>query len=991
MTQLEKYKFKNEPIRILEFFSGVGMQRMAFDKLGVNYESVGTSEIDIPAILSYAAIHDGLLESDETFEYPTKEEMLNYLSERNIGLDFKTGKLKLPKNLDKIKQLYRATILSKCFGDISKVNPNDLPDFDFMTYSFPCFIEGTLVLTSNGYKPIEDITENDYVLTHTNTYQKVVKPMVNEANHIYKLSTMASEDLFVTEEHPFYVRKRERKWNNERRSYDRVFHKPEWIKAKDLDKSYYVGCAINQKSELPKWDGVEFNGAWGHKVQKNELCDLFEKNEFWWLVGRFIGDGWTRDYKTDKFHSEQVVICCGKHKKDEIVEVLDRLPFNYSVVEERTVYKFHIVNKELTRFLYQFGKGASNKHLTSDVINLPVDLLESFLEGYISSDGYITEDGLIKISSVSQKLIYDTAQCIMKVYKRPVSVYLTKRKPTCVIEGRTVNQKDTYTVTFKKVKNKQDKAFYEDGYVWCPINNIEKLDYNGLVYNMEVENDNSYVVQNIIVHNCTDISVAGRKDGVIRGQTRSGLLYECEKVIECKRPKYLLLENVKNLVGKQFKPQFDEWLEYLETLGYTNYWKVLNSKSFGVPQNRERVFVLSILGEHDPYEFHSGFELDIRLKDILEFNVDEKYYLSKEVQDRFKPNDKFKDMSGNIVGTTAPDFRTIGQRDLCYQENGIMGTLVATDYKQPKQIIELTQIGTLGGKHEQSSRIYSEEGIVPTLMAGSRKSCTGGYISPKIAVERIGGCFDTDTSTHQAGSVYDKNGLSPTLDTMQGGYRQPCITVVGELNCDGWHDIEKRVHSTDGLGVCIETRNRAKYIENSEPLICASRGRNVENPSDRTPGTHTEQRLEINYSGTSNTLTTVQKDNYVLEPNVLRVEHNDIIDKQCENNVNIIIGSTQKNAYVGNGEMSPTLTSAMGTGGGHIPMIGNIPNFRIRKLTPKECWRLMGIDDECFDKAEQVNSNSQLYKQAGNGIVVNVLYYIFKELFKDNIVDCKES
>ena len=548
MTQLEKYKFNNEPIRVLEFFSGVGMQRMAFDKLGVNYESVGTSEIDIPAILSYAAIHDGLLESDETFEYPTKEEMLNYLSERNIGLDFKTGKLKLPKNLDKIKQLYRATILSKCFGDISKVNPNDLPDFDFMTYSSPC----------------------------------------------------------------------------------------------------------------------------------------------------------------------------------------------------------------------------------------------------------------------------------------------------------------------------------------------------------------------------QDFSVAGKQQGAIRGQTRSGLLYECEKVIECKRPKYLLLENVKNLVGKQFKPQFDEWLEYLETLGYTNYWKVLNSKSFGVPQNRERVFVLSILGEHDPYEFHNGFELDIRLKDILEFNVDEKYYLSKEVQDRFKPNDKFKDMSGNIVGTTAPDFRTIGQRDLCYQENGIMGTLVATDYKQPKQIIELTQIGTLGGKHEQSSRIYSGEGIVPTLMAGSRKSCTGGYISPKIAVERIGGCFDTDTSTHQAGSVYDKNGLSPTLDAMQGGYRQPCITVLGELDCNGCHDARQ-------------------------------------------------------------------------------TEYNKTVREQCENNINIVIGSTQKNAYVGTGEMSPTLTSAMGTGGGHIPMIGNIPNFRIRKLTPRECWRLMGIDDKCFDKAQQVNSNSQLYKQAGNGIVVDVLYYIFKELFKDNIVDCKES
>lgn len=565
MTQLEKYKFNNEPIRVLEFFSGVGMQRMAFDKLGVNYESVGTSEIDIPAILSYAAIHDGLLESDKTFEYPTKEEMLNYLSDRNIGLDFKTGKLKLPKNLDKIKQLYRATILSKCFGDISQINPNDLPDFDFMTYSSPC----------------------------------------------------------------------------------------------------------------------------------------------------------------------------------------------------------------------------------------------------------------------------------------------------------------------------------------------------------------------------QDFSVAGKQQGAIKGQTRSGLLYECEKVIEYKRPKYLLLENVKNLVGKQFKPQFDEWLEYLESLGYTNYWKVLNSKHYGIPQNRERVFVLSILGEHDPYEFHNGFELDIRLKDILEFNVDEKYYLSKEVQDRFKPNDKFKDMSGNIVGTTAPDFRTIGQRDLCYQENGIMGTLVATDYKQPKQIVE---------RIDSSNKPYFVD--------------RQGRIQEFDLKENY---IQWDTSKKQYNSQQD------------------------------------RAFYDEKLSGTIATNAMANVIENSEPLICASRGRNVENPSDRTSGTHTEQRLEINYSGTSNTLTTVQKDNYVLEPNVLRVEHNDTIDKQCENNVNIIIGSTQKNAYVGNGEMSPTLTSAMGTGGGHIPMIGNIPNFRIRKLTPKECWRLMGIDDECFDKAEQVNSNSQLYKQAGNGIVVNVLYYIFKELFKDNIVDCKES
>lgn len=542
MTQLEKYKFNNEPIRVLEFFSGVGMQRMAFDKLGVNYESVGTSEIDIPAILSYAAIHDGLLESDETFEYPTKEEMLNYLSERNIGLDFKTGKLKLPKNLDKIKQLYRAVILSKCLGDISKINPSELPDFDFMTYSSPC----------------------------------------------------------------------------------------------------------------------------------------------------------------------------------------------------------------------------------------------------------------------------------------------------------------------------------------------------------------------------QDFSVAGKQQGAIRGQTRSGLLYECEKVIEHKRPKYLLLENVKNLVGKQFKPQFDEWLEYLESLGYINYWKVLNSKSFGVPQNRERVFVLSILGEHNPYEFHNGFELNIRLKDVLESNVDEKYYISEEVQARFKPN------KGN-------------------------------------QVIE---------------KLMKTNQIDDDLV-----TCDLSINDPKV--KDVSNCI----------TVRQDRGISNQKSVGCG--------VVGRIICEQRVDEGLRFFKDDICG-CLRTIDACgdKRIIELEPLICASRGRNVENPSDRTPGIHTEQRLEINYSGASNTITTVQKDNYVLEPNVLRAERTEYgkaIRKQYEKGeITEKIGNMREYNPRTDG-VSNTLTT--------VQKDNYLfeTNFRIRKLTPKECWRLMGIDDECFDKAEQVNSNSQLYKQAGNGIVVNVLYYIFKELFKDNIVDCKES
>ena len=116
---------------------------------------------------------------------------------------------------------------------------------------------------------------------------------------------------------------------------------------------------------------------------------------------------------------------------------------------------------------------------------------------------------------------------------------------------------------------------------------------------------------------CQDISVIGAGMGIEKGKTRSGLLYECEKVIEYHKPKYLLMENVKNLVGRKFKPQFDEWLSYLEGLGYTNHWEVLKASDFGIPQSRERVFVISVLGGHViDYPYKSDRPRDIVLVEL---------------------------------------------------------------------------------------------------------------------------------------------------------------------------------------------------------------------------------------------------------------------------------------------------------------------------------------------------------------------------------------
>lgn len=337
---------------------------------------------------------------------------------------------------------------------------------------------------------------------------------------------------------------------------------------------------------------------------------------------------------------------------------------------------------------------------------------------------------------------------------------------------------------------------------------------------------------------CQDISVAGKTKGIVKGETRSGLLYECERIIEAKRPKYLLLENVKNLVGKKFKAQFEEWLAYLEGLGYTNYWQVLNAKHYGVPQNRERVFVVSILGEHKPYKFPEPMPLDKCIKDILEDKVEEKYYLSEEIQNRFKITNQSK----NIIGTTKPDYRTIGQRDLVYNKEGIMGALVAIDYKQPKQIAEINQLGMLDIRGNEQVR-----------------------------------------------RVYGANGISPTLNTMQGGNRQPKIL--------------------------IPQATKKGYIEMDLPGVC-----------------------DLSY------------------PN----------------------SKTRRGRVQEGGKVSPTLTAA----NQDICYIER--TYRIRKLTPRECFRLMGMSDDDIDKIQTAGiSNTQQYKMAGNSIVVDVLEAIFKNLFME--------
>lgn len=184
---------------------------------------------------------------------------------------------------------------------------------------------------------------------------------------------------------------------------------------------------------------------------------------------------------------------------------------------------------------------------------------------------------------------------------------------------------------------------------------------------------------------CQDISIAGKQKGLFNEDgslTRSGLFFDALKVIEYCKPKVAIAENVKNLTSKKFATQFETVLKSLEDAGYNNYWKVLNAKDYGIPQNRERVFIVSIRKDADNglFEFPKPYKLEKRLKDFLESHVDEKYYLSDAQITRMK--------------TTSYASGQINHR--AFNENGIIGTICARDYKDPKcVIIEPKRLGVV--------------------------------------------------------------------------------------------------------------------------------------------------------------------------------------------------------------------------------------------------------------------------------------------------------
>lgn len=248
---------------------------------------------------------------------------------------------------------------------------------------------------------------------------------------------------------------------------------------------------------------------------------------------------------------------------------------------------------------------------------------------------------------------------------------------------------------------------------------------------------------------CQDLSKAGHGRGMEKGSgTRSGLLWEVERLLkECDElPQILLMENVPDVIGTKNIKHFNEWQKQLEQLGYSNYVECLNAKEYGIPQSRNRCFMVSILGDYY-YEFPRKEKLKLLLKDMLEKEVDDRYYLSNKQVELFK-NSSYEQSTRRI------------------QEKNYCDALTARDYKDPKcVVVGSVEIGT----NESNNRIYDKEGLSPTL-----DTMQGGHRQLKVV------CNVNPSGRGLNGNVYEGD-VSPTITTNKG----EGLKIVEPLNESG--------------------------------------------------------------------------------------------------------------------------------------------------------------------------------------------------------------
>ena len=811
-------------MKFIDFFAGIGGFRRGMELAG--HECVGFCEFDKFATASYTSMHLLTKEQREFLDkMPLKQRQKEILKE-----EYRNG------------EWYA--------NDIRRVYAGDIPKADCWCFGFPCFVRGTYILTEKGYIPIENVSVGDRVLTHKGRWKTVTSVMQRDNARIWDINGFGILPTGTTAEHPYYV--------------TRVSEPIEFKPVKELNDSYYSTMVL-----------------------PDEEPNKYSK-EIWWIIGRYIADGW-RVRRQDRPREGRIVFAVSDKKREEFEHRLSEANLHGTYTEERTCGKYHVCNNQLYEYLGIFGEYAYGKRIPREALCLPREKAEYFYNGYMSGDGRNDKE---EATSTSAAVILGMCIIAQRLGKPVPAVYYTKRDSKCTIEGRECKQRDTYAF---RISNKSVKGYYRGRYVCRKLYQPTESDQYETVYNLSVEEDESYIANGAIVHNCQDISVAGKQLG-FQGN-RSSLFFRVMYLIgqleEENRPTYLFIENVKNLLSVNGGWDFARLLIEMEQGGYDAEWQVLNSKDFGVPQNRERCFIIGHL-------------------------------------------------RGRSISKVFPIEGTDG-----------------------KNSVSLNLFGCLNGRNSQQDRVYSDDGLAPTI-----STKPGGNTEPKIAIPVL---TPDRAEKRQNGRRFKENGEPMFTLTSQDRHGiATSISPIGGVYTGVSPEFYRGVY--EGCFRCLKASTHDSGVALKLQNIPVSMTRNV-----------IENQINIAHCLNAN-------------------DSRKFFGKNQRGNAVIktlkLMAMQMKLKIIAPRSKVPKLRSKQGmcfksfsdTRPGMFVKISDELTIyavwykkyqcyiAIRKLTPKECFRLQGWTDEYFEKAAFVNSDSQLYKQAGNGVTVNVIEAIAKQL-----------
>lgn len=620
---------------------------------------------------------------------------------------------------------------------------------------------------------------------------------------------------------------------------------------------YYV-TKPDQPMEFKKVEQLD-DSWYSTMVLPDAESDGYSK-EMWWIIGRYLADGWRVERK-DRPSGGRIVFAISDDKRTEFEQRLREAKLHGTYTKERTCGKYHVCNNQLYEYLEKFGKYAHGKRIPREALCLPREKAKYFFDGYMSGDGRSDRE---EATSTSAALILGMCIIAQRLGKSVPAVYYTRRDEKCVIKGRECRQRDTYTF---RISSKSVKGHYRARYVCRELYQPTESDDFGTVYNISVEEDNSYVANGAIVHNCQDISVAGKQAG-FQGN-RSSLFFRVMYIIgqlkEEDKPTYLFIENVKNLLSVNGGWDFARLLIEMEQRGYDAEWQVLNSKDFGVPQNRERCFII-----------------------------------------------------GHLRGrSTSKVFPIEG-----------------TDGENSIQII-----GHKDG-YRRNTQVFAPDGITEALDTGQ-----GGGRGHHVALP----CF-IDLSYQESKPTDIARFLKARYDNGVSNLRADKSGVAVKIMNKDYRYQHEAIHDTSGCGSTLMARDYKDAQRVAIPVLTPDRAEKRQN------GRRFKEDGEPMF-----TLTGQDRHGIAIEVreamNAFAVDREQGIFVQVSEQLVVYAVWYEKyQCYIA-----------------------------IRKLTPKECFRLQGWSDDYFEKAQFVNSDSQLYKQAGNGVTVTVIEAIARKMKVESV------